>query len=329
MLPHPGAISMHQPHPPQQMVHHPLMLPYPTAHHHHPGRSSPQPQQVINVVYAMQDNVQDNGLAFDKRRPLPFTGSGHKSHESDGVPALLRAVGMPSTTPRYSPAATVPSAATPVQESRSDVRHPNQKRGKINCYSPQPADAQQEAAAMRPQRQLQRHCHICMETFAKRSVLKMHLRQHSGLSPFTCGKCGKDFAEKNSLTVHMRVHTGVRPFKCGVCGKCFAQQGNLTVHRRTHTGERPHLCRTCGKSFSERSTLTKHERIHSGDRPCVCHLCPKAFTVQSHLKAHMRTHTGERPFICHVCNRGFTAHGSLSRHLRIHTGESEAPSPAE
>ena len=36
---------------------------------------------------------------------------------------------------------------------------------------------------------------------------------------------GKKFVQKNGLVVHMRSHTGETPYECSVCGKKFHQQG--------------------------------------------------------------------------------------------------------
>jgi len=58
-----------------------------------------------------------------------------------------------------------------------------------------------------------------------------------------CGFCPKVFARKEHLVIHVRKHTGETPFRCQYCPKAFARKDHYTIHVRQHTGETPYKCK--------------------------------------------------------------------------------------
>lgn len=80
-------------------------------------------------------------------------------------------------------------------------------------------------------------CKSCNERFGKKEDLKSHQDTfHQIAKQFQCLVCKTSFAKKCVLKNHVKIHIGIKPFKCPYpgCGKSFVEKGNMKSHFRVH-----------------------------------------------------------------------------------------------
>ncbi|XP_064421340.1 transcription factor Sp2 isoform X2 [Latimeria chalumnae] len=113
---------------------------------------------------------------------------------------------------------------------------PTEKKRRMACTCPNCKDGEKRSSMDQGKK---RHiCHIpgCGKTFRKTSLLRAHVRLHTGERPFVCNWvfCGKRFTRSDELQRHARTHTGDKRFECAQCLKRFMRSDHLTKHYKTH-----------------------------------------------------------------------------------------------
>ncbi len=86
-----------------------------------------------------------------------------------------------------------------------------------------------------------KQCDICHKIYADSKCLKKHVQAvHSKLKPYICQVCNHQCARKHMLEMHMRQHTGDKPFRCDDCEYRTGDHNSLRRHKMRHTGDKPY-----------------------------------------------------------------------------------------
>ncbi|XP_049635181.1 transcription factor Sp2 isoform X2 [Suncus etruscus] len=122
-----------------------------------------------------------------------------------------------------------------MEQALAGEAQPGEKRRRMACTCPNCKDGDKRSGEQGKKKHV---CHIpdCGKTFRKTSLLRAHVRLHTGERPFVCNWffCGKRFTRSDELQRHARTHTGDKRFECGQCQKRFMRSDHLTKHYKTH-----------------------------------------------------------------------------------------------
>ncbi|XP_048470527.1 transcription factor Sp2 isoform X1 [Rhincodon typus] len=125
--------------------------------------------------------------------------------------------------------------ALPADEIAEQQVQQNKKMKRMACTCPNCKDGEKRSGELGKKKHV---CHIqgCEKVFRKTSLLRAHVRLHTGERPFVCSwvYCGKRFTRSDELQRHSRTHTGDKRFQCGQCHKRFMRSDHLTKHYKTH-----------------------------------------------------------------------------------------------
>lgn len=104
-----------------------------------------------------------------------------------------------------------------------------------------------------------KQCEICQKFFADSKCLKKHVQAvHSKLKPYICTICNHQSARKAMLEMHMRQHTGDKPYRCDECEYRTGDHNPLRRHKMRHNGDRPYTCSMCPYSSIQSAAFKRH-----------------------------------------------------------------------
>ncbi|XP_008543116.1 zinc finger protein 28 homolog [Microplitis demolitor] len=136
-------------------------------------------------------------------------------------------------------------------------------------------------------------CEMCGKTYADSKCLKNHMQAvHSKLRPYVCTVCGHSSARKAMLQMHLRQHTGDKPFNCDKCPFKTGDHNSLRRHIMRHTGVRPYKCPHCSYSAIQSSAYKNHLRAKHPKLSGLftCEICPFKTVKKESYMEHVGNH---------------------------------------
>ncbi|KAJ8925191.1 hypothetical protein NQ315_001377, partial [Exocentrus adspersus] len=144
-----------------------------------------------------------------------------------------------------------------------------------------------------PNWSVMRRCTICERFFANSKCLKKHIQSvHENFRPFICNICGHKTARKAMLELHLRQHTGDKPHECSYCEYRTGDHNCLRKHVMRHLGAKKYSCPHCPytsiQSAAYKSHINNRHPGQSGAYSCsyCSYTCINFADYSAHLKRH-------------------------------------------
>ncbi|XP_063915343.1 zinc finger protein 596-like isoform X2 [Zophobas morio] len=155
----------------------------------------------------------------------------------------------------------------------------------------------------------QKQCEFCDRFFANSKCLKKHIKfVHDKFKPFICNICGHQTARKEMLQLHHRQHTGDKPFQCSYCDYKTADRNCLRKHTMRHFGAAKYSCPYCNYQSIQTTAYKSHlVNKHPGKEGTYsCTLCRyTTINCRSYL-SHMK---------CHELENADKPNGKVEKHV--------------
>ncbi|XP_041376519.1 uncharacterized protein LOC121388997 [Gigantopelta aegis] len=138
-----------------------------------------------------------------------------------------------------------------------------------------------------------KQCKTCERWYANKKSLQKHVEAvHHKVRPFTCPFCEHTAARKAMIQLHIRTHTGEKPFTCNVCQYSTGDHNSMRKHRMRHTGQRQYKCKYCSYSCIQAISLKSHLRTKHPGREGVylCGSCSFKTVNKIHYDNHLADH---------------------------------------
>ncbi|KAH9638396.1 hypothetical protein HF086_004198 [Spodoptera exigua] len=129
-------------------------------------------------------------------------------------------------------------------------------------------------------------CEVCKKMLKNPSILRNHMKRHSGVRSYTCESCPANFFTMGELCNHRsRVHFKAKTFKCNMCGYLTTTARLLGTHISRHTATNV-VCLMCGMFIENEDKLAIHQKRHM-EQNFVCRHCDKGFFLRDSLRRHL------------------------------------------
>lgn len=158
-------------------------------------------------------------------------------------------------------------------------------------------------------------CPICLKTLARREILILHIRTHTGKNLLQCSVCKKGFAKPYNLKRHMLLHEN------GITMDETLSGGTETLHSVV-TEELSNVNKSRLPKETWDDEDDEDERLVNSaelvDNRYRCVFCNKTLKNRGTLKLHIRLHLKKNLKICEECGHGFSKNSHLDRHMKTH-----------
>ncbi|RVE56202.1 hypothetical protein OJAV_G00233730 [Oryzias javanicus] len=227
--------------PPSADPHGPLTQGFPRGYPYQLGQPYPQHPQTERFISGAkpQPGLESHAWPFAGQLPSddPYGHPGHTHLHRAGRFPRQKSPSLPSSFGQYSQ-----SSLEPGEESYSKKEQKPKKPGKYIC-------------------------HYCGRACAKPSVLKKHIRSHTGERPYPCEPCGFSFKTKSNLYKHRKSHA--HAIKAGLVP--FSSE--LAVSHSDDVGQPSPVGEGEAPSDGEQSTDTDEEGVEGSTMLMEKH-CP-------------------------------------------------------